>query len=140
MTQLQNSILLIDDEPQIRKFLRISLNAQGYRVLEAGSGTGSRPLDHRGGALGGVRDQVGGRQGQSDAHHLIEAADPDRLPRERPTSVVDAATPEDPCGSPGRRAVFRRGQPRSAVKVIFDSSTNVSRSTVNTPRSAMAWS
>ncbi|MCR7800369.1 DNA-binding response regulator, partial [Pseudomonas aeruginosa] len=34
MTQLQNSILLIDDEPQIRKFLRISLNAQGYRVLE----------------------------------------------------------------------------------------------------------
>lgn len=31
MTQLQNSILLIDDEPQIRKFLRISLNAQGYR-------------------------------------------------------------------------------------------------------------
>lgn len=33
MTQLQNSILLIDDEPQIRKFLRISLNAQGYRVL-----------------------------------------------------------------------------------------------------------
>ena len=38
MTQLQNSILLIDDEPQIRKFLRISLNAQGYRVLEAGTG------------------------------------------------------------------------------------------------------
>lgn len=37
MTQLQNSILLIDDEPQIRKFLRISLNAQGYRVLEAGT-------------------------------------------------------------------------------------------------------
>ncbi|HBO7485146.1 TPA: DNA-binding response regulator, partial [Pseudomonas aeruginosa] len=31
MTQLQNSILLIDDELQIRKFLRISLNAQGYR-------------------------------------------------------------------------------------------------------------
>ncbi len=38
LTQLQNSILLIDDEPQIRKFLRISLNAQGYRVLEAGTG------------------------------------------------------------------------------------------------------
>jgi DNA-binding response OmpR family regulator len=29
------SILLIDDEAQIRKFLRIALSAQGYRVLEA---------------------------------------------------------------------------------------------------------
>lgn len=32
------SVLVIDDEAQIRKFLRISLAAQGYRVLEAGSG------------------------------------------------------------------------------------------------------
>lgn len=32
------SVLVIDDEAQIRKFLRISLRAQGYRVLEAGSG------------------------------------------------------------------------------------------------------
>ncbi len=32
------TILVIDDEPQIRKFLRISLNALGYRVLEAGTG------------------------------------------------------------------------------------------------------
>lgn len=32
------SVLVIDDEAQIRKFLRISLCAQGYRVLEAGSG------------------------------------------------------------------------------------------------------
>ena len=31
-------ILVIDDEAQIRKFLRISLSAQGYRVLEAGNG------------------------------------------------------------------------------------------------------
>jgi two-component system, OmpR family, KDP operon response regulator KdpE len=31
-------ILVIDDEPQIRKFLRISLGAQGYEVLEAESG------------------------------------------------------------------------------------------------------
>lgn len=31
-------ILVIDDEPQIRKLLRISLNAGGYRVVEAGSG------------------------------------------------------------------------------------------------------
>lgn len=33
------TILVIDDEAQIRKFLRISLNAQGYKVLEAGNGT-----------------------------------------------------------------------------------------------------
>ena len=32
------TILVIDDEAQIRKFLRISLGAQGYRVLEAGTG------------------------------------------------------------------------------------------------------
>ena len=33
------SILVIDDEAQIRKFLRISLSAQGYKVIEAGTGT-----------------------------------------------------------------------------------------------------
>jgi two-component system KDP operon response regulator KdpE len=33
------TILVIDDEPQIRKFLRISLSSQGYKVLEAGTGT-----------------------------------------------------------------------------------------------------
>ena len=32
------TILVIDDEPQIRKFLRISLASQGYKVLEAGTG------------------------------------------------------------------------------------------------------
>jgi two-component system, OmpR family, KDP operon response regulator KdpE len=31
-------ILVIDDEPQIRKFLRISLNAYGYEVIEAARG------------------------------------------------------------------------------------------------------
>jgi len=34
----QTSILIIDDEPQIRKFLRISLGSQGYRVSESGAG------------------------------------------------------------------------------------------------------
>jgi len=34
----QASILIIDDEPQIRKFLRISLGSQGYRVIEGGNG------------------------------------------------------------------------------------------------------
>ena len=32
------TLLVIDDEPQIRKFLRISLGSQGYKVLEAGTG------------------------------------------------------------------------------------------------------
>ncbi|MFF7708358.1 response regulator [Pseudomonas sp. NPDC007930] len=32
------TVLVIDDEAQIRKFLRISLAAQGYRVLEAENG------------------------------------------------------------------------------------------------------
>ena len=32
------AILVVDDEPPIRRFLRTSLAAQGYRVLEAASG------------------------------------------------------------------------------------------------------
>ena len=32
------TVLVIDDEPQIRKFLRISLVSQGYQVLEAATG------------------------------------------------------------------------------------------------------
>ena len=38
MISNQPTILVIDDEAQIRKFLRISLIAQGYKVLEAGNG------------------------------------------------------------------------------------------------------
>ncbi|WP_332821404.1 response regulator [Pseudomonas sp.] len=38
MRTTQPSVLVIDDEAQIRKFLRISLSAQGYRVLEGGNG------------------------------------------------------------------------------------------------------
>lgn len=38
MTSNQTTILVIDDEAQIRKFLRISLSAQGYKVVEAGNG------------------------------------------------------------------------------------------------------
>lgn len=37
MTQ-PTTLLIIDDEPQIRKFLRISLASQGYRILEAANG------------------------------------------------------------------------------------------------------
>ncbi|AUA33698.1 response regulator [Pseudomonas sp. SGAir0191] len=33
------TLLVIDDEPQIRKFLRISLASQGYKILEAENGT-----------------------------------------------------------------------------------------------------
>lgn len=35
---MNQRILVVDDEPQIRKFLRISLTAQGYDVLEAPAG------------------------------------------------------------------------------------------------------
>ncbi|MDD0977432.1 response regulator [Pseudomonas fontis] len=35
---LTATVLVIDDEPQIRKFLRISLVSQGYKVLEAATG------------------------------------------------------------------------------------------------------
>lgn len=38
MTTNQPTILVIDDEAQIRKFLQISLKAQGYKVLEAANG------------------------------------------------------------------------------------------------------
>ncbi|HSX90639.1 MAG TPA: response regulator [Pseudomonas sp.] len=38
MSLSQSTVLVIDDEAQIRKFLRISLSAQGYSVLEAGNG------------------------------------------------------------------------------------------------------
>ena len=38
MPSAQQTVLIVDDEAQIRKFLRISLAANGYRVLEAGSG------------------------------------------------------------------------------------------------------
>lgn len=33
-----HSLLIIDDEPQIRRMLQIGLRAQGYQVLEAGNG------------------------------------------------------------------------------------------------------
>lgn len=36
--QMPAHVLVIDDEPQIRKFLRISLAAQGYQVSEAATG------------------------------------------------------------------------------------------------------
>lgn len=38
MPDTHPAILIVDDEPQIRKFLRISLAAHGYRVLDAGRG------------------------------------------------------------------------------------------------------
>lgn len=34
-------ILVVDDEPSLRRMLRTSLTAQGYRVLEAGTGRGA---------------------------------------------------------------------------------------------------
>jgi len=39
MTELRATILVVEDEPEIRRFLRTSLGAEGYRVVEAESGT-----------------------------------------------------------------------------------------------------
>ncbi|MBS2015086.1 MAG: response regulator [Deltaproteobacteria bacterium] len=38
MTDVSMLILVVEDEPQMQKFLRASLSAQGYRVLEAAEG------------------------------------------------------------------------------------------------------
>jgi two-component system KDP operon response regulator KdpE len=38
MTELSTRVLIVDDEPQIRRFLRTSLGAHGYRVIEASEG------------------------------------------------------------------------------------------------------
>jgi two-component system, OmpR family, KDP operon response regulator KdpE len=38
MTELSIRVLIVDDEPQIRRFLRTSLSAHGYRVIEASQG------------------------------------------------------------------------------------------------------
>ncbi len=35
MTESRGSVLVVEDEPQMRRFLRASLGAEGYRVLEA---------------------------------------------------------------------------------------------------------
>jgi two-component system KDP operon response regulator KdpE len=38
MTNSKEQVLLIEDEPQMRRFLRITLQSQGYRLFEASSG------------------------------------------------------------------------------------------------------
>jgi two-component system, OmpR family, KDP operon response regulator KdpE len=38
MTEPSIRVLIVDDEPQIRRFLRTSLSAHGYRVIEASCG------------------------------------------------------------------------------------------------------
>ena len=38
MTELRPSVLIVEDEPEIRRFLRTSLGAEGYRVVEAETG------------------------------------------------------------------------------------------------------
>ncbi|MCH4565404.1 response regulator transcription factor [Halomonas sp. EGI 63088] len=47
MTTDRRRVLIVDDEPQIRRFLRISLVSQGFEVLEAATGAEgvSRALD-----------------------------------------------------------------------------------------------
>ncbi|MBB3191035.1 response regulator transcription factor [Halomonas cerina] len=45
----RSRILVIDDEPQIRRFLRISLSSQGFEVIEAAAGAESIPMIQAGG-------------------------------------------------------------------------------------------
>ncbi|MEO8486286.1 MAG: response regulator [Betaproteobacteria bacterium] len=39
MTDLSPTILLVEDEPEIRRFLRTSLSSEGYRIVESASGS-----------------------------------------------------------------------------------------------------
>ncbi len=39
MTEQRATLLVIEDEPEIRRFLRMTLGAEGYRVVEAENGT-----------------------------------------------------------------------------------------------------
>ena len=41
-TPAMQRVLVVDDEPPIRRFLRTSLSAQGYQVFEAGDGPSAR--------------------------------------------------------------------------------------------------
>jgi len=38
MAELRPTILLVEDEPEIRRFLRTSLGSEGFRVVESGTG------------------------------------------------------------------------------------------------------
>jgi two-component system KDP operon response regulator KdpE len=38
MSELRSTILIVEDEPEIRRFLRASLGAEDYRVIESASG------------------------------------------------------------------------------------------------------
>ena len=40
-------VLIVDDEPQIRRFLKTSLSAQNYEVIEAVDGTEALKLAQR---------------------------------------------------------------------------------------------
>ncbi len=42
MTEAQHAILVVDDEPQLRRVLRTALSAAGFRVIEAGTAERAR--------------------------------------------------------------------------------------------------
>ena len=47
MTELRPTILIVEDEPDIRRFLRASLDVEGYRVVESGTGRRGSSTIHR---------------------------------------------------------------------------------------------
>jgi len=42
MKDVRPTILVVEDEPQIRRFLKASLDAEGYRIVEAGDARRAR--------------------------------------------------------------------------------------------------
>ena len=99
MTQTA-TILVIDDEPQIRKFLRISLASQGYKVLEAGTGAEGLAPDR-------VVDQPHGLVREAE-DHLVMADDAAHAPRDPaleppPLQELESRHQSEtlPLGSPG---------------------------------------
>jgi two-component system KDP operon response regulator KdpE len=38
MAESHPAILIVEDEPEIRRFLRAALGAEGYRVIESATG------------------------------------------------------------------------------------------------------
>ncbi|MEA2746007.1 MAG: two-component system, OmpR family, operon response regulator KdpE [Myxococcales bacterium] len=44
MTDVPSKILVVEDEPQMQKFLRTCLTAEGYRIVETGLGKGALEL------------------------------------------------------------------------------------------------
>lgn len=129
----QGSILIIDDEPQIRKFLEIALRAQGYQVGVAENGMqGLEILASRGAGLVILDLGLPDMEGQavltelrqwSEIPVIVLSARPDEQQKIR---LLDAGA-NDYVTKPfsiqelsARIRVLFRNQPQAAHNLIFD--------------------